>query len=197
MTTKLFPRAARPRRSAGWFISAACSTRSAPTPRANCPREYRRKSRQEASTDAASVFSGLNTRMWSARVKEGGSDEEMLQWAFERGRKPTEEEIEIWNEFMRKCGWNDDAHADPRAAQDEKAAAGSRRHRDDVPIHRRRRRAQYAAVDAFLGRRRASSSTTRRAYVCAIGVSPTCSAAAAVFAGSRSLSRPRTRPARR
>ncbi len=42
------------------------------------------------------------------RVKEGGSDEEILRWAYEKGRKPSEEEIEIWNEFMRKCGWNDE-----------------------------------------------------------------------------------------
>jgi len=41
-------------------------------------------------------------------LQGGGSDEEMLQWAFERGHKPSEEQIEIWNEFMRKCGWNDE-----------------------------------------------------------------------------------------
>jgi len=39
---------------------------------------------------------------------EGGSDEAILEWAFQQGRKPSEEEIEIWNEFMRKCGWNDE-----------------------------------------------------------------------------------------
>ncbi|MDQ3198347.1 MAG: DUF5069 domain-containing protein [Verrucomicrobiota bacterium] len=43
-----------------------------------------------------------------ARVKEGGSDGEILRWAFQKGRVPSEEEIEIWNEFMRKTGWNDD-----------------------------------------------------------------------------------------
>jgi Domain of unknown function (DUF5069) len=42
-----------------------------------------------------------------ARVREGGTDEEILQWAFAKGRKPSEEEVEIWNEFMRKCGWKD------------------------------------------------------------------------------------------
>lgn len=43
-----------------------------------------------------------------ARVEQGGTDEEILDWAYVTGRKPSEEEIEIWNEFMRKCGWNDD-----------------------------------------------------------------------------------------
>ncbi len=43
------------------------------------------------------------------RVKQGASDEEALEWAFQQGRKPSDEEIEIWNEFMRKRGWNDEA----------------------------------------------------------------------------------------
>ena len=41
------------------------------------------------------------------RVKQGGTDEEILQWCFNAGRKPSEEEIYVWNEFMRKFGWND------------------------------------------------------------------------------------------
>lgn len=43
------------------------------------------------------------------RVKQGGSDEEILTWAVAQGRQPSPEEIEIWNEFMRKRGWNDEA----------------------------------------------------------------------------------------
>ncbi len=43
------------------------------------------------------------------RVKAGGTDEEILEWACEQGRRPSEEEIEIWNDFMRKRGWNDEA----------------------------------------------------------------------------------------
>ncbi len=42
------------------------------------------------------------------RVKEGGSDQEILDWCFSRGRRPAEGEIHIWNEFMRKRGWNDE-----------------------------------------------------------------------------------------
>jgi gluconokinase len=41
------------------------------------------------------------------RVKQGGTEEELLEWAFAHGRKPIEEEIEIWNDFMSKRGWND------------------------------------------------------------------------------------------
>ena len=52
-------------------------------------------------------FLGLKYEAVVARVKEGGSDEEIWQWAWERSRKPTDEDIENWNEFMRKCGWKD------------------------------------------------------------------------------------------
>ena len=42
------------------------------------------------------------------RVKQGGTDEEILEWCFAAGRKPTEDDIHVWNEFMRKVGWNDE-----------------------------------------------------------------------------------------
>jgi len=42
------------------------------------------------------------------RVKQGGNDEEILEWCFTVGRKPTEDDIYVWNEFMRKRGWNDE-----------------------------------------------------------------------------------------
>lgn len=54
-------------------------------------------------------FLGLEYQDVVDRVLKGsGNDEEILQWAFERGRKPSDEQVEIWNEFMRKCGWNDE-----------------------------------------------------------------------------------------
>ena len=43
------------------------------------------------------------------RVKQGGTDDEILEWAFTQGRRPSAEEVEVWNEFMRKRGWNDEA----------------------------------------------------------------------------------------
>ncbi len=45
----------------------------------------------------------------AARVKTGGSDEELIAWAFQQGRQPNEHEMMVWNEFMRKRGWNDEA----------------------------------------------------------------------------------------
>jgi len=43
------------------------------------------------------------------RVKQGGSDEDILAWAVAQGRQPSPEEVEIWNDFMRKRGWNDES----------------------------------------------------------------------------------------
>jgi len=54
-------------------------------------------------------FLGLNYNDLIGQVKEGGSDEEILDWCFEKGRKPSNEEMEVWNDFMRKRGWNDEA----------------------------------------------------------------------------------------
>ena len=41
-------------------------------------------------------------------LKGDKSDEQLLEWAFQNGRRPAEEEIEIWNAFMSKRGWRDD-----------------------------------------------------------------------------------------
>ena len=43
----------------------------------------------------------------SETLHSGMSDEELLEWAFQHGRRPNEEEIEIWNAFMTKRGWRD------------------------------------------------------------------------------------------
>ena len=42
------------------------------------------------------------------RVSEGGSDEQILDWCFQTGRKPEEEDIFRFNAFMTKRGWRDD-----------------------------------------------------------------------------------------
>src|SRR3954471_14822298 len=42
------------------------------------------------------------------RVKEGGADEEILRWCLTHGRQPSQEDVLVWNEFMRKRGWNDE-----------------------------------------------------------------------------------------
>ena len=44
-----------------------------------------------------------------SRVLDGLDDDQLLAWCFENGHQPTAEQIEIWNDFMTKRGWNDAA----------------------------------------------------------------------------------------
>jgi hypothetical protein len=53
-------------------------------------------------------FLRVNYDQLVERVKKGGTDEKILQWCFSVGRKPSEDDIYVWNEFMRKRGWNDE-----------------------------------------------------------------------------------------
>ena len=43
-----------------------------------------------------------------ARTESGLDDAAVLAWCFDRGRRPDAQEIHVWNEYMRKRGWNDD-----------------------------------------------------------------------------------------
>jgi gluconokinase len=52
------------------------------------------------------------------QVLAGGTDEEVLEWCFENGRRPNPEEIEVWNGFMSKRGWRDDGAANLTAQKD-------------------------------------------------------------------------------
>ena len=58
------------------------------------------------------------------RVTEGGTDEEILQWCLVRGRRPSDEEIYIWNEFMRKRGWSDEVSETLKRRKKEAGMAG-------------------------------------------------------------------------
>jgi len=53
-------------------------------------------------------FLRINYDQLVERVKRGGMDEEILHWCLENGRRPDETDVYVWNEFMRKRGWNDE-----------------------------------------------------------------------------------------
>ncbi len=70
--------------------------------------------REARGTGMAGSFDGrccrflrINYQDLEAETLKGGSDRELLAWAFANGRRPDEEEIEIWNAFMSKRGWRD------------------------------------------------------------------------------------------
>jgi len=53
-------------------------------------------------------FLKINYAALEAEVLKGDkTDEQLLEWAFQNGRRPAEEEIEVWNGFMTKRGWRD------------------------------------------------------------------------------------------
>jgi hypothetical protein len=52
-------------------------------------------------------FLNIDYTALEAETLKGGTDESLLDWAFAHGRRPTEEEIEVWNGFMTKRGWRD------------------------------------------------------------------------------------------
>jgi gluconokinase len=58
--------------------------------------------------DRCCRFLGIDYAALEAETLKGDkSDEELLEWAFAQGRRPTEDEIEVWNGFMLKRGWRD------------------------------------------------------------------------------------------
>ena len=62
------------------------------------------------------------------RTLQGGTDEEIIEWCFQKGYHPGEEEILVWNAFMTKRGWRDDVS---EWLVTEKAKRGLA-HRDDI-----------------------------------------------------------------
>lgn len=80
--------------------------------------------------DRVCRFLGVSFDALSTRTLQGGSDEEVLEWCFQTGRRPDEEQIEVWNTFMRKRGWRDSASGGLAV---QKAEAGLA-HRDDIQV---------------------------------------------------------------
>ena len=57
-------------------------------------------------------FLGVTYEALKEQVLRSGeaSDEVLLDWCFQNGRTPNDEEIEIWNGFLSKRGWRDEAN---------------------------------------------------------------------------------------
>jgi len=81
------------------------------------PRDYNVGTKHWYDFDSRCTrFLGIRYGALKQRTLRGGSDREILRWCFKAGRKPGKEEIEIWNTFMRKRGWNDPSTDGLRAA---------------------------------------------------------------------------------
>ena len=75
--------------------------------------------------DRVCRFLGGSFQDLTERTLAGGSDEEILEWCFQKGSRPDAEQIEIWNGFMHKRGWRDSASAGLEAQKGE-AGLGDR-----------------------------------------------------------------------
>lgn len=74
------------------------------------------------------AFLGVKYEDVIARVKLGGEDQEILEWCFAKGRRPSPEEIDVWSSYLRKRGWRDDASK--RLAERKKESGFD--HRDEI-----------------------------------------------------------------
>lgn len=75
-------------------------------------------------------FLGIKYQDLVDRTLQGGDDGEILEWILRNGRKPSEDEILMWNDFLSKRGWRN-SDGDPDALQRYKKKYGLG-HRDDI-----------------------------------------------------------------
>lgn len=91
--------------------------------------DYRENFGAPQTADSALCnFLRIHHRDLIKRVGQGGTDEEILEWCFEKGRKPNQGDLFVWNGFISKLGWRDSVT--PRLEQ-RKGEAGIA-DRDDI-----------------------------------------------------------------
>jgi gluconokinase len=88
------------------------------------PPEYQEKLGKGLDEHCAD-FLGVNYNRVVQLVNDGLSDGAILQSCFGMGRRPSDSEVYIWNEFMRKRGWNDEL-SETLESQKKKGAMLSR-----------------------------------------------------------------------
>jgi Domain of unknown function (DUF5069) len=86
-------------------------------------------------------FIDVDYNQLTERVKQGGTDDEILHWCFTAGRQPSEHEVYVWNEFMRKRGWSDEVSETLKRRKKEAGMAG----RSEIET-------MFAFIDADEGR---------------------------------------------
>jgi hypothetical protein len=63
--------------------------------------------RSQAADGVCCKFLGIDHAALTRRVLEGGTDEEILEWCYQNGRRPLEVDLMLWNTFASKLGWRD------------------------------------------------------------------------------------------
>jgi Domain of unknown function (DUF5069) len=75
--------------------------------RGELPPEYVENFEKDFDEKCA-MFLGVNYELVVNYVNQGLTDQAILQSCFGMGHRRSEGEIHMWNEFMRKRGWNDE-----------------------------------------------------------------------------------------
>ena len=73
-------------------------------------------------------FLRVHYRDLRERVLQGETDEEILEWCFETGRRLNEGDLFVWNGFASKLGWRDSVAPRLEQRKQEMGIAG----RDDI-----------------------------------------------------------------
>jgi gluconokinase len=82
--------------------------------------EYQGSLGRPKTADAACTnFLRVNYGVLTQRVLKGGTDEEILEWCFQNGRRLNEGDMTVWNGFLAKLGWNDFASSSLDEAKQE------------------------------------------------------------------------------
>ena len=53
-------------------------------------------------------FLGVGYEKFRERVRQGGSDEEILDWCGVKGKAKDAEERKVWSAYLAKRGWRDE-----------------------------------------------------------------------------------------
>ena len=61
----------------------------------------------QTADSACCNFLRVHYRDLRERVLQGGTEEEILEWCFEKGRRLNEGDLFVWNGFISKLGWRD------------------------------------------------------------------------------------------
>ncbi len=83
------------------------------------PEYHANLGKTRAADGACLNFLRVNYADLCERVRAGGTDEEILEWCYEKGRRLNEGDLLIWNGFNAKFGWNDFATPNLERAKKE------------------------------------------------------------------------------
>src|SRR5215471_19925927 len=94
-------------RTFGLFYFARMLDKIRSNARGELPIKYRENFEKDFEQKCA-TFLRVRYEVIVEYVDQGLTDQAILQSCFGMGHRPSEGEIHMWNEFMRKRGWHDD-----------------------------------------------------------------------------------------